>query len=182
MYELASHITNYYTNKAIHYFLDIPYNIWPWIFFISLPLFIFSVKPDSKASWRFWRIVLAIGIGYILINLSLHTHRAIQWNAYEQCRSESKNRIDSIEMHEECKHHINIADGASNVFFLFLGWIPAAAYLGFWELIWRVKYRHFIREMKGNFKGKWFSTLLIVCSVPVWLYILLVIIVFGLDI
>ena len=151
---------------------DVPFNIWPWMLLISTPLLIFSAKPYDSAQRRLWRIIAAIIIGYVLINLTLHTHRAMGWKAYEACQKSSIHRDMSIEMQEECGHHVNIADGASYVFYLVLGWVPAAAYAGFWEFWWRRKYGFIIRPLGKRYKGKWFSTTLIVCSVPVLLFII----------
>ena len=78
-------------------------------------------------------------------------------------------------MHAECKHHVNIADGASNVFYAYLGWIPAVAYVGLWEAIWRIWYRKRISKMGKDYKGKRFSTVLIISSIPIWAYGILLI-------
>ena len=112
-------------------------------------------------------------MGYILINLTLHTHRQLDWKEYERCQAE--NHVVGEHIHPNCQDIINIADGASNIFYLVLGWIPAAAYAGFWEFWWPRKYGFIIRRLGKSYIGKWFSTLLIVCSVPVWLFITLVI-------
>jgi hypothetical protein len=153
------------------YLADVPLNIWPWLLLVSAPLLIFSAKPHHSAQWRLWRIIVAVIIGYVLINLTLHTHRELGWKAKEACESSSVHRQDSMEMFEECGHHVNIADGASYVFYLVLGWVPAAAYAGFWEFWWRRKYAFIIRPLGKRYKGKWFSTALILCSVPVWIFI-----------
>lgn len=152
-------------------FADVPYNIWPWLFLISAPLLIFSAKPHHSARWRFWRILLATTVGYVLINLTLHTHRELDWKEYEKCNTE--HGAWGANEHPKCKSIVNIADGASYAFYLILGWIPAAAYAGFWEFSWRRKYGHIIRLLGKRYKGKWFSTTLIICSIPVWLYIML---------
>lgn len=105
----------------------------------------------------------------------MHTGRAIDWKEFEACLEpllkEANRGIPNAEIHSACEHHINIADGASNVFYLYLGWIPAGAYVGFFELIWRIKYRKKIRSMGGSYKGRWFSNLGIALSIPVWMYV-----------
>lgn len=144
---------------------DVPFNIWPWLLLFTTPLLIFSAKPHDSVRWRQGRIFLCIAIGYVLINLTLHTHRALDWKEFEQCQAE--NPVSGENVHPKCEGIINIADGASNIFYLILGWIPAAAYAGFWEFWWRRKYAFIIRPIGKRYKGKWFSTALIVCSVPV---------------
>lgn len=148
-------------------FTGVPYNFWPWIFLVVIPLLIFSAKPHDSERRRLGRILAAILIGYALINITLQTDRALDRKAYEQCERQSKHPIDSTETFEECGHLVNIADGASNVFYMALGWIPAAAYAGLFEFWWRRKYREAIRSMGEAYEGRWFSTALIVCSVPV---------------
>lgn len=144
----------------------IPYNIWPWLLLITVPCLIFSTVPGDSAFLRLRRIILAIIIGYVCVNLTLHTHRAQQRAAFEQCKHELYQRGGNPEQAGECMHLVNIADGASYVFYFVLGWVPAAGYTGFWELLWRWKYRGKITN-----KGRWFSTALIVCSIPVWIVI-----------
>lgn len=120
------------------------------------------------------RIFLAVAVGYVLINLTLHTPRALQWKAKEACEQHSVHRQDSMEMFEECGHLVNTTDGLSDVFYLVLGWIPAGGYVGFWELWWRRKYAFIIRPLGKRYRGKWFSTLVVVAAIPVWLVMLLV--------
>lgn len=157
--------------NVFHFFTDAPYNIWPWLFFSIIPLLIFSAKPRHSTRRRLGRILLATAVGYVLINLTLHTHRALDWKEFARCRME--NPMFGENVHPKCKGIVNIADGASNVFYLVLGWVPAAAYAGFWEFWWRRKYRHDIGRLGNAYEGRWFSTALIVCSVPVWLFVML---------
>lgn len=161
--------------SIFRFFTDVPYNIWPWLFFSIIPLLIFSANPYHGARWRLGRILLATAIGYVLVNLTLHTHRALDWKEFENCRAE--NPVVGENYHPKCEGIIYIADGASDVFYLVLGWIPAVAYTGFWEFWWRRKYRFIIGQLGKNYKGKWFSTTLIACSAPVWIYFFLLIII-----
>lgn len=119
---------------------------------------------------RIWRLIFAVGATYILLNLALHTSRQIEWNEYEKCNSFAEKLDGDISDHKECPK-INIADGAANIFYLFLGWIPASAYVGLWEIIWRFKNRKIIKEMGKTFTGKWASNIVIgffilCCSYP----------------
>jgi hypothetical protein len=157
--------------NIFQFFSNIPYNIWPWLFLLSSPLLIFSAKPHHSVRWRFWRIIIAITIGYILLNFTLHTHRTLEWKAHEKCQHDMLVRGQNPYSFDPCGHLVNIADGASNIFFLVLGWIPAAAYAGFWEFWWRRKYALIISPQGKTYKGKLFSTALIVCSIPVWLFV-----------
>ncbi len=144
-------------------------NFWFWLLIILVPLIVFSVKPQANLWLRCGRLALAILVGYVLANAALHWSRAQEWEAYEACQSQFPD--GGIQHHEECPE-INIADGASNIFYLFFGWVPAAAYAGFFELIWRRQHRDTIRALSETFKGKWISNALIIFSIPVWLYVL----------
>jgi hypothetical protein len=76
-----------------------------------VPLLIFSAKPHDSVKWRFGHIIIAIFVGYVLINLTLQTHRELGWKAYEACQKNNAHRELSIEMQEKCRHHVNIEDG-----------------------------------------------------------------------
>lgn len=102
-------------------------NYWFWLFIILIPIIVFSVRPEANLWRRMGRLVLAIGAGYVLANVALHWSRSLKWEAYEACQSQFPD--GAIQHHEECPE-INIADGASNVFYLLFGWVPAAAYIG----------------------------------------------------
>ena len=72
--------------------------------------------------------------------------------------------------YNQCKHHINIADGASIIFFAIFGWIPAMAYTAFWETLWLAGHRKTISQLGKAYKGLWVSLALIILSIPVWIF------------
>jgi hypothetical protein len=144
-----------------------------FLFLVTAPLLIFSVKPELSTQRRIWRILIATIIGYMLLNLILHTHRYLQWQEFEQCQNIYSK--DPLNMADECKGIINIADGASNIFYLYLGWVPAVGYAGFFELLWRIKHRAFIKNMGKQFSGRWFSNFVVITAIPVWIFMLLII-------
>lgn len=149
-------------------------NYWFWLLIILVPAIVFSVKPEANLWLRIGRLVLAISLGYILINLGLHLSIDRAWEAHNSCYFEHggdgpyerslADRLASI-----CPDPPN--SGMPEVFYLFLGWTPVAAYVGFYELIWRLHYSQNIRAMNKAFKGKWASNGLIIFSIPVWLYV-----------
>jgi hypothetical protein len=142
------------------YLSDVRLNFWFYLFFLLPPLLIFSVRPEEKAWLRVARTVVAVASAYILINLSLQTHRSIIWHNYEACQSQFSD--GAIQHHEECGK-IDIGDGASNVFYLFLGWIPGAAYVSIWELMWRRYYHRQLAESAAPFRLRWIT------SFPIWI-------------
>ncbi len=156
IYDIFKHLTG------------VPVNFWFWLLLITAPALVFSAKPDHSFCWRVGRLVLAIVLTYGLINLGLHTYRALKWKAYNECQGQFSD--GAIQHHEECGE-MSITDGASNVFLALFGYIPAAGYVGFWELLWRVRYRKRIRELGNNYKGRWFSNIIIPFFIPLFLYI-----------
>lgn len=141
-----------YLSESIGLNLAIP------LFFIT-PAILFIAKPSSSSKLRVWLTVIALVGAYFFINLTLHTHHSLKWNAYRECQSQFSD--GGIQHHTECGK-INIADGAAFAFYIMLGWIPGGAYVGVWELIWRRIHRKYLRE-HGVPKHFW------VTSIPVWL-------------
>ncbi len=156
--------------NALQIFTHVPYNFWFWLIFITAPLLVFNAKPESSADWRIDRLILAIGATYILMNFSLHTSRQIIWSAYEACQSRFSD--GAIQHHKECGE-INIADGASNIFYLIFGWLPATGYVGLCEFIWRWRYRRIVRK-KETYAGMVFSSVVVIIAAPVILYALFI--------
>lgn len=143
-------------------------NYWFWLLIILIPAIVFSVKPEANIWWRVGRLLFAIVFSYAIANGQLHWRRAQHWEAYEACQSQFSD--GGIKHHKECPE-INIGDGASLVFFLYLGWLPITGYTGFWELIWRLHHRKSIRQ-QAAFPGRRFSNALIIFSIiaayPTW--------------
>lgn len=143
-------------------------NYWFWLLIILIPAIVFSVKPEANIWWRVGRLLFAIAFSYAIANGQLHWRRAQHWEAYEACQSQFSD--GGIKHHKECPE-INIGDGASLVFFLYLGWLPITGYTGFWELIWRLHHRKSIRQ-QAAFPGRRFSNALIIFSIiaayPTW--------------
>jgi hypothetical protein len=135
-------------------------NYWFWLFFIVIPAIIHGVGPKS-CGLRVGRLMSAVILGYAFANAALHWQAVLDRRAFEECVAGSGLPFESREAFDACGHHVNIADGAAIVFYLFFGWIPAAAYAGFHELIWRWRHRAVIRGMGRAFKGRLMSNIVI---------------------
>ena len=131
---------------------NLPFNIWPYIFFLALPILVFIAPPSARKKRRALVLLGAIFLGYLCINASLQNGRNLVREAYDACQSQFPD--GAIQHYPECGE-INIADGASYAFAILFGWIPAAAYVGFWEICWRIKHRRQLQQMGKSFKGKW---------------------------
>lgn len=170
--------------RAARYIVSIPItshyacamNYWFWLLIILIPAIVFSVKPQSNMWLRIGRLALAVGLAYVFINLALHLSINRGWEAYDSCRFEHSGSEGPYEtslaekLDKICPEAPN--SGLPEVFYLVLGWIPAAAYAGFFELIWRIRHRKTIRALDKAFKGRWVSNGLIIFSLPIWLYVL----------
>lgn len=137
--------------------LHLPFNAWTWLLFAAAPALVFFVSIQRSVLSHMLRVVGAIALTYVLLNLSLHADKAFDRRDFESCQEQSVHRDRSPEMHQECGHHVNTADGAHLAFTYLYGWIPAAAYVGLWEAIWRVRNRKRIKEMGAAYHGKWVS-------------------------
>ncbi len=139
--------------------LNSPVNFWLWLLFFIAPGLLFFVGVERSITSHVARVLCAIGLTYVLLNLAYHAQDAFDWRNFQACQENSVHPYMSREMHEECRHHVNIADGASNVFLLGLGWIPAAFYIGIWEILWRIRHKIEIKAMGKKYKGRWCSNM-----------------------
>jgi hypothetical protein len=111
------------------------------LFFVLPFLLVFSATPEKLLWKRTGRLLLAVVCGYVAINFTLQTHQHEQYMHYESCLESLDHPPKQPERHAACAHHVNVADGASNMFFLYLGGLPALMTTGWWELLWRRQHR-----------------------------------------
>ena len=138
-------------------------NPWLWIFLILLPMFVLGVKPGAPGWLYMGRLLAAILVGYVLLNLWLHASHRLDREAFNTCMGDT-GESDSFRS-EECGIDHVIADGASNVFYLLFGWVPTLGYVGLWEWIWRRK--HNLSKKSEKCPGYMFSCILVMISIPV---------------
>lgn len=161
------------------YLSDVRFNFWPYLFFIIPPLLVFSVNAAASQWQRIGRLIVAIALAYCFINLDLHTFMDHRFEAAASCRYKHAGP-DPYETHVArkldtlCPAYPN--SGASYVFYAFLGWIPGAGYVGFWELVWRIWYRKQLKRVRKTYQGKRASNLVIgmfifCLLVPICLYV-----------
>lgn len=105
-------------------------NYWFWTYIVLVPLIIFSATPQTPKWWRVGRLPFAIAICYLLINFAVN----LKWDLRHEAVNAMPNPTE-----EDLRWAIS--DGANLVFTRVLGWIPAATYVGWWELAWRLVYR-----------------------------------------
>ncbi len=142
----------------------VPVNIWLPLMFITAPVLVFLGKPTQDWRWLVGRLLLAWVLTYCFINLSLDTSRQMIWTAYQSCQSQFPDGL--IQHHSECGE-INIADGLSSLFYLYLGWMPALAYLAIWELVWRIRNRRELQYGTFSVAYKWVSAFIMTIGLPI---------------
>lgn len=145
-------------------------NYWLWNFVVLLPVLVLCVKPEASSWLKVGRLLTAVALGYLLLNAGVHWGSKLSWQAYEACHRLIPNGDQNGVGYEKCKHLLIGTGGANFAFALLLGWIPAGAYAGGWEFLWRIYYRRRIRETADTF-GKWVSNILLILSLPVWVYL-----------
>jgi len=136
-----------------------PFNFWFWFMLAGAPALVFFRRIESSVLSHMVRVLCAIGLVYGLMNLALHAKRAFDWRDFEACQASSVHPYMSREMHEECRHHINTADGTQKVFTLLYGWVFAAIYVGLCEIVWRAWHRKRIKALGSIYTGRWFSNI-----------------------
>jgi hypothetical protein len=165
--------------SVYEYLSDVPVNFWYWLFWITAPLLVFSAKPESTYWRRIGRLLLAIALTYVFLNLSIGAEHSLAWDAYRACEEQSQHRDMSPEMHKECKPHLDALNDTNALFAFAFGYFLTAAYTGFWELLWRIRYRKAVRAYGKGYEGKWTSNILIALAIPPTL-IISILVVWGL--
>ena len=120
----------------------------------------------------FFRVIVAVGVIYVLLNLSLATSHSFAWADYYACQENSIHPDMSPAMEAECRYHLEINSGAQNVFAFLFGWFQAGVYVGLWEGLWRFRHRREIKDMGCDYKGRLFSNLTML-MVPLFILLLL---------
>ncbi|MGC6472505.1 MAG: hypothetical protein ACON4W_06485, partial [Parvibaculales bacterium] len=141
------------------YLTEIPFNIWFWLMVLTPPGLLFSVGPERTLTSHVLRVLAAVALGYVFINLSLGASQHIEFQNYHECqRNSGYPGFDNPKAHRACEHHLS-PSGPNNVMALGFGWAYAGVYVGIWEMVWRIRHYRKIREMGRAFQGRWFSTL-----------------------
>lgn len=111
-------------------------NGWFWLYIVVVPILIFSATPQTHRHWLVSRLLVGIVITYLLMNFAVH----LKWDSVYRDFASLANPT-----REDFKHATN--DGANLVFTRVFGWLSATAYVGWWEVIWRLFYHNNIEKM-----------------------------------
>lgn len=100
-------------------------NYWYWLFFLTPPLLIFSLRRTAPIMYKALVAMIAVGFCTAFIALGIE----LRWDI----RNGPFYGLDaSLTNGKLCA---DTSDGASLVFGRYFGWIPASLYVGFWLLI-----------------------------------------------
>lgn len=147
-------------------------NYWFCLWFLAVPLIMFSVTPQSPQWQRIIRTLGAVLLCYGAMNLALH----LMWDIRNGPFSVNNNYPWQKSWDDPGTKCANIADGASIVFTAFFGWIYAAIYTGWWEILWYHYHKRKTRLLTDDFKRDWISKAVAVISKYITLFMLLAII------
>ncbi len=102
------------------------FNYWHWLWIVIVPLLIFSIKPNASKLQKWITVLVSAGLCYLFMNFSIHLFWDIRNGPF--IVSPDLNAVWQKTWDMECA---DIGDGASLVFTLIFGWIPASIYTGF---------------------------------------------------
>ena len=140
--------------------VDVPVNFWFWLLIVVPPALVFAAAPKHSASLRFARLVLAIGAGYVFVVLGAETRHSLDVKALEECQEQYP--FGSARSPEPCDPLMEeVVSDAYRSGAVFFGYVHAAVYVGFWEMVWRLWHRKTIGALGGNYRGGWFSAMMI---------------------
>jgi len=151
------------TDYEFYYFLADKSWVLTFASLILTLILVFNTRVYSSVVWRVARLICAIGLLYVAVNLILHLSHSLEWwghDAYhahfpecalKQCEGERKIRNS----------------GANYVFYLFFGWIPALILVGLCELGWRYRHRNRIKALEKRDAGYLFGSVLIFLALSI---------------
>lgn len=159
-------------DSVFKYLADVSFNFWLPLLFVAAPALLFFVTPQKHPLLRLSRLIVAVILTYGLLSLHFGTEHFIAYRKYKACAAGVGEPNLYYKFNEQCRYYVDNHNHPAEAFAIFLGWIPAIAYVGFWELLWRLHHRKIIKEMGRGYHGKWFSNLTVVFSIFCGFYIL----------
>ncbi|MCI5048813.1 MAG: hypothetical protein MRY32_00565 [Rickettsiales bacterium] len=141
-----------------------------FIAFLIMPLPVYALlRPTTSVRWRYTALIGMLLLGWGLLFADLRYGYHMNQLAYLEC----KERPAEFNLeHEDCWKIINIADGAALAFYYYLGWLPAAMYIGGWELAWRAIFWLHSRNSLHTLHAWWLGNTYIVLFGCAVLYVL----------
>jgi hypothetical protein len=119
-------------------------NYWFWISLAAAPLLVFAETPRSKRRWRIARTLLALVFGAIAMHHSYSISYARAEDTYEACLKQLASWANAD---KDCQNPLLTK---KDDYFKYVPIVPAAIYLGWWEMLWRLCYR---KKLKSFWKG-----------------------------
>jgi len=141
-------------------------NLWKWLWFIAVPVIIFSVAPNSPK----WQLVLcsliAMTLGYIFINIATHLGFTIKNAPFHGEGIVTVNGVIVSSLADQIKQGcFDIADNAPYVFARAFGWLPTMIYVGWCEMVWVLYHKYKTKLINENFKIDWVNKVVVSASI-----------------
>lgn len=130
---------------------------WFLFYFIGIPLLMFSAKPSSSRWWRMGRSAIAFIIGYGVTMILFY--------------------IDCL--------YFKTVHGRIGAHWFVMGWLWTLTYIGWWELVWRIRYRRSLISIRKGLGDDWINGKILVTSIfgtLLFLYLVVVLIITHLQI
>ncbi|AGH97843.1 hypothetical protein [Micavibrio aeruginosavorus] len=144
-------------------------NYWRWLWMVSIPLLVFSIKPDASKWLRASRTVAAVILGYVVMNLAIQ----LFWDIGNGPFVVDGNPNTPWQKTWDIPNCADIADGASIVSTLFFGWLYAIIYTGWWDMVWYQYHKRRTKMIDDGFKRDICSQVVFVTSKIVTILVIL---------
>lgn len=122
-----------------------------------VPALVFSIQPETNTYLRIVRLIAAILLCYGLAGAAAYWHSTKEWDSIDAFRKEFPHCEN-----KPCPNEPTSSwNGPALGLLILFGWIPAASYTGFCELLWQWYYRQRLRAKKPALWINIFSAILI---------------------
>lgn len=135
---------------------------WFYLSMILPALCIFALTPKASPSLRNGRLILAVLLCFLCLNLDTRTKVEHMAFTYQQCLKAHPVSSSLPAPPPQCGNPPEIS--LPIAFITLLGWIPSVGLAGILELLWRSSYYKTIRSIT-NYEGRRMSTIFIVLGV-----------------
>lgn len=135
-------------------------NPWIWFWLLATPVIVFSTQPLASVWVRAGRVLFAIALAHIVVNLGAHLAMDIRNAPFRSIDMSGFGDIDNFK-----RRCIDIADGAKLSGALFFGWVYGVFYTGWWLAVWHQYHKRITKLIDGRYRTDWISGIVVFASV-----------------
>ena len=139
------------------------FNYWFWLWVLSVPILVFSVKPNAATLKKIATTLVAIGFCYGAMNLAMHLGLDISHGPFWVV-SDIPWQKSWDDPGVKC---VSPGTGAKYAFTLVFGWLYATVFTGWWQMIWFQYHRRKTGLIDKSYKRDWLSRVVVGVSVIV---------------